>query len=246
SSDLLFLLVLLVQASCVKKTRNLPADQRLLPAKTATRMELLQGLETKSKQMQTLKGIMSIAVSGGGPRAGVLTEYHETRGTILVERPDHIHVQIQVPLVLTTVANMVSDGMQYRIHFPLQNQYMIGDVNAPPSSQNSVKDLRPQQFLAGLFVDIRQYLNNAQVIPTFDEATEGIHSYYVFTFINVAGSDARTLEKIWIDRFDLQVTRKQVFGNDGRMQLDAQYFNYETIDGTPFPLFVTLQLPLQD
>ena len=123
---------------------------------------------------------------------------------------------------------------------------MIGDVNAPPSSQNSVKDLRPQQFLAGLFVDIRQYLNNAQVKPTFDEATEGIHSYYVFTFINVAGSDARTLEKIWIDRFDLQVTRKQVFGNDGRMQLDAQYFNYETIDGTPFPLFVTLQLPLQD
>ncbi len=245
----LFLVFLLgFQAACIKTTRTLPADERLLPAKTATRAELFQQLETTSKQVQTLKGTMSIDLSGGSAKSGVLTEYHQTRGMIVVERPNHIHVQVQAPVVLTTVANMVSDGSQYRVHLPLDNQYMVGDVNAPPTSNNSVKDLRPQQFMAGLFVDIRPYLNNPQVRATFDEAVDGVHSYYIFTFVNIAGPDVfgQTLEKIWIDRGDLQVARKQLYGKDGRLEVDAQYSNYEPVEGIPFPNVVVLRLPIQD
>jgi outer membrane lipoprotein-sorting protein len=242
----LLVLVLLAQASCIKTTRKLPADQRMLPAKSASRSELFQQLEAKSRQIQTLKGTMNIALSGGGPKSGVLTEYHETRGVIVVERPSNIRVQVQLPIVSTTVANMVSDGRQYRVWLPLDKQYMIGDVDAPPSSNNTVKDLRPQQFMEGLFVDIRPYLGNSEVKQTFEEATEGVRSFYVFTFVNFAGTEARTLEKIWIDRLDLQVSRKQVFGKEGRIEVDAQYTGYQPMNGISFPQNVELQLPLQD
>jgi len=242
----ILLSLLLIQVGCIKRTRNIPVDQRMLPAQTATRADLFQQLETRSKQVETLKGTMTIALSGGGPKSGKLTEYHETRATIIVERPNNIHVQVQLPIVLSTVANMVSDGSQYRVYLPLDKQYIVGDVTAPPSSKNTVKDLRPQQFMAGLFVDIRPHLNDPMVKPTFDEATEGIHSYYVFTFVHLGGSDAQTLEKIWIDRQDMQISRKQLFGKDGRVEVDARYSNYETVGAIPFPTVVVLQLPLQD
>jgi len=240
------LILLLVPVGCIKTTKRLPADQRMLPAKTATRSDLFKDLEAKSKQVQTLKGSMNIEVSGGGPKSGVVTEYHETRGAIVVERPNNIRVQVQLPLVSTTVANMVSDGRQYRVYLPLEKQYMVGDVDAPPSAANTIKDLRPQQFMAGLFVDIRQYLENPQVKSTFEESSEGVRSFYVFSFIDVGGAEARTLEKIWIDRLDLQVGRKQVFGKDGRIEVDARYSDYKPMNGVPFPQSVVLQLPLQD
>jgi outer membrane lipoprotein-sorting protein len=242
----LLILLLLILVGCIRKTHRLPPDQTLLPAKTATRTELFEELETISSQVQSLRGTMAIAVSGGGPRSGVLTEYPDLRGTMVVERPRNIRMQVQIPIVLTTVANMVSDGVHYGVHLPLDNQYLVGDVDAPPSSTNSLKDLRPQQFMAGLFVDIRPHLNDPQVIPTFDEAIDGVHSYYVFTFVRVAGLESRTLEKIWIDRHDLQVGRKQLFAKDGRIEVDARYSNYEPTNGIPFPQVVVLQLPLQD
>jgi len=246
SFHILIVLLLMVQASCVKKTIVVPQEQRLLPAKNATRSELLQGLQIKGKQIETLKGTVSLDLSRGGAKSGVLDQYRQTRGYVIVERPSEIRIQVQLPIVLTTVAIMVSDGQQYRLSIPIKNQFAVQDVNAPVNPKNSLSNLRPQIFLDGLFVDITPHLNKPTVKSLFEETIVGIRSYYVFSFFETAGPEPELLEKIWIDRTDLQVSRKQVYGKEGRLETDVDYENYHNQDGIPFPQVVLIHRPLED
>src|SRR5215475_13651741 len=141
----LFLAALLAQASCNLASRKvqIPPDQRLLPAKSATKAELFQELEGKSKEIQTLKANMTLNVSGGS-QSGVLTEYRQTNGYLFVEQPYKIRIKVLAPLVLSTITDMVSDGRQYRLSIPIKNQWSEGDVNVHINSRSPIANLRPQ------------------------------------------------------------------------------------------------------
>jgi outer membrane lipoprotein-sorting protein len=247
----LFLAALLAQAGCNLASRKvqIPPDQRLLPAKSATKADLFQDLEEKSREIQTFRANMTLDVSGGGSQSGVLTEYRQTSGILLVERPHKIRIRVYAPVVLSTIADMVSDGQQYRLSIPIKNQWSEGDVNVRINSKNPIANLRPQHFLDGLFVDITPYLNNPQVKYSFNLQTENRHSYYVFTFMNVSGQgpEVQTLEKLWIDRSEnLEVTRKQIFGSDGNIETDVEYSNYQKEGNVRFPQVVVIQRPVED
>ena len=246
-AQVLLILLLLVAASCISRKRVLPEEQRLLPARTATRTELFKELEDKSNSVQTLQGTISLDLSGGGAKSGVLTEYHQTTGYVVVDRPRHIRFKVVAPIVLSTIADMVSDGLQYRVSIPVKNQFLVGEVNAPANSKTALANLRPQHLLDGLFVDVRPYLNKPQLKSVLEEAVQGRRSYYVFSFINTGGAEAQLIEKLWIDRTDMQVCRKQVFAKDGRLETDVEYLNYQSNDGAEsFPQTVVIQRPVEE
>jgi len=242
---LLFALFL-VQASCIKKTIVVPENQRLLPTKDATHAQLLEFLTQRSEQIKSLAATVLLDLSKGGAKSGALDEYRQTRGSVVIDRPNHIRVQVQMPLVGTTVATMASDGQQYRLYIPIKNQFAIQDVNAPVDPKNSLSSLRPQIFLDGLFVDIRNYLNKVGVKPGFEEAVLGVHSYYVVQFFATEGSELQLLEKIWIDRTDLEVSRKQIFGKDGRLETDVEFQDYRREGDIPYPKSIMIRRPIED
>jgi len=245
-AEIVLIFLLLFPASCVSRKRVLPEEQRLLPAKSATRAELVQDLETRSNSIQTLQGTVSLDLSGGGAKSGVLTEYHQTTGYVVVDRPKQIRFKVVAPIVLSTIADMVSDGRQYRVSIPVKNQFLVGDVNAPANSKTALANLRPQHLLDGLFIDVRPYLNKAQVKSVLEEAVQGRRSYYVFSFINIGGSEAQLMEKLWIDRTDMQVSRKQVFAKEGRLETDVEYLDYQSEGTESFPQTVVIQRPLEE
>lgn len=245
-AEIVLILLLLFPASCISRKRVLPEEQRLLPAKTATRAELVQDLEAKSNSIQTLQGTVSLDLSGGGAKSGVLTEYHQTTGYVVVDRPKQIRFKVVAPIVLSTIVDMVSDGRQYRVSIPVKNQFLVGEVNAPANSKTALANLRPQHLLDGLFIDVRPYLNKAQVKSVLEEAVQGRRSYYVFSFINIGGSEAQLMEKLWIDRTDMQVSRKQVFAKEGRLETDVEYLDYQSEGAESFPQTVVIQRPLEE
>jgi len=175
-----------------------------------------------------------------------LTEYHQTTGYVVVDRPKQIRFKVVAPIVLSTIADMVSDGRQYRVSIPVKNQFLVGDVNAPANSKTALANLRPQHLLDGLFIDVRPYLNKAQVKSVLEEAVQGRRSYYVFSFINIGGSEAQLMEKLWIDRTDMQVSRKQVFAKEGRLETDVEYLDYQSESTESFPQTVVIQRPLEE
>jgi len=243
---LLLGMVLVVQSGCIKKTTRLPPDQVLLPAKTATRAELFENLRVSSGHIKTLKGSVSLDLTKGGPKSGVLDEYRQTKGYVVVERPSHIRIQVQMPLVLTTVAVMVSDGKEYKVSIPVKNQFAVRDIDAPVDPRSTFSSLRPQIFLDGLFVDISPYLDKPNIKSLFEESLDGIHSFYIFSFFDMSDAEPQLLEKIWIDRQDLRVAKKQVFGKDGRLETDVDYQEYREEGGVAVPNVIAIRRPIED
>ena len=239
-------LLLAIQTGCISRKHVVPETQRLLPAQTASRADLLQMLERQSNQIQTLQGTLALDASGGGMKTGVLTEYRQTKGFLLVERPSHIRFKVQAPLALATVFDMVSDGRQYRVSIPVKNKFIIADTRAPTNDKNPLLNLRPQHIVSALFVDIGGYLSNPQVRSALEETTEGRRRFYVFSFINIASRDAELAEKLWIDRSNLQVARKQMFGSDGKVETDVEYSEYASQGDIPFPQIILIQRPMED
>jgi hypothetical protein len=240
---------MVILPGCISSKRVIPPDQRLLPAKSANKAELLQGLEQKSRQIQTMNGTVMLDVTGGGSQTGVLTEYRQTKGYVLVDRPSSIRVKVLLPLLASTVFDMVSDGQRYRLSIPAKNEWAEGDVNAPVSSKSAVASLRPQHFLDGLFVDVIPYIDKPQVKFLFEEVIDGRRSFYVFTFMDGSGSgqELRVLEKLWIDRNDdLEVSRKQVFRPDGKVETDVKYSNYRNVGNIRYPQVIEIQRPIED
>jgi outer membrane lipoprotein-sorting protein len=243
-SALIFIVIFsFVQSGCLSKKTTIPLDQRLLPAKTATRAELLQMLEKQSQAVKTLSATTVLDVSHGALKTGILTEHPQTKTFVRVERPNLIRLIAVLPLVGSTVFDMVSDGKEYRASIPLKNQFFIGRVDAPTKSNNTLANLRPQHILDALFVDIRPYMDKPNVL---EEAVIGRNSYYVLGFIDVTSANAQLIEKIWIDRSKLEVSRKQIFGADGKLETDVQYMDYHSHEGVDFPDLIHIQRPQED
>ena len=53
-------------------------------------------------------------------------------------------------------------------------------------------------------------------------------------------------EKLWIDRTDLQISRKQLFGKDGRVETEVESSNYQTEGESSFPHTVVIQRPVEE
>lgn len=245
----LFLLLLSVfQTSCISISRKrvVPEEQRLLPVQTLGRSELIAMLEEKSKAIRTMTATVAMDLSGGGFRTGVLTEYRQTRGFVLVERPNQIRIRAQAPLALATVFDMVSDRRQYRVSIPIKNKFIVGDSTAPGKSANPILNVRPQVIMDALFVDAEAYLKDPQIRSILEETVTGRISYYVVQFVNIAQIEAQLVQKLWIDRTNLEVVRKQIFGADGKLETDVQFVNYQPAGSTTFPQVIDIQRPVED
>src|SRR5689334_6718719 len=116
---LMILMTTLIASGCISRKTQLPLDQQLLPGIVKTRAELMADLEARANVVSTLIGKVELDVSGGGEKTGVLTQYRKTSGIIQVDRPKQIRIQILAPVIATTVADMVSDGRQYRVSIPV-------------------------------------------------------------------------------------------------------------------------------
>ncbi len=236
----------LLLQGCLSRKRVIPQDQRLLPAQNMSRADLLKKLDERSRATQKMSATVVLDAAGGALKTGVLTEYRQTRGFLLVERPSRIRVIVQAPLALATIADMVSDGRQYKVSVPIKNKFMVGNADAPPTSDNLLSNLRPNHIMDALFINTVPYQNNAQVRAVLEETTLGQRSFYVVEFVNISAASPELLEKVWVDRTDLEIARKQIFKPEGKLEMDVEYSQYQVIDNMPFPLAINIQRPLED
>ena len=58
-------------------------------------------------------------------------------------------------------------------------------------------------------------------------------------------ADARIAEELWIDRTDLEVARKIVYGKDGKVESNIEFLDYRLVGGVTFPGVINLQRPME-
>jgi hypothetical protein len=171
-------------------------------------------------------------------------------GYMLVNRPDEIHIHLDTPILKTTLADMVSDGREYKVWSPLNNNFCVGNADEPVRIGKLDLLLPPPNDIASaLFVDISPYLNNPHKYKLFQtEAVEGQHSYYVMRVVDIAEDslEAHALEEIWIDRTNMEIARQVMYGKEGVLLTDTNFSGYPSSGEILFPKIVKIHRPLED
>ncbi len=142
--------LLLAAPGClVRKQTRLHPSQVPPPAREATLAELLSKINSQSEAVRTLTATVDLEPTAGSVYSGIIKEYHDVKGFILVERPSMIRMLGQAPVVRTNIFDMVSNGEEFRLYIPPKQKFIVGKTTFQHPAKNALENLAAAAHLAG-------------------------------------------------------------------------------------------------
>ena len=256
SARLVALAVLMLSLSgCLSRTRTV--NRRLVnPAnlRIASLPELVQTIDSDARKIHSLTATVEIATSVGGAKKGKVTEYQQIKGYILEKDPDMLRMIGKVPLVGTTLFDMVSDGKTFKLSIPVTNRFIEGpaEEGAVPST-NTLENLRPHVFFDSLLL----HEIAADEIPVLEQSTQIVTDAknkkkswevpdYVVDIIKKDGEFWYMERKIEFDRINLKPYRQLIYDQTGQVATEAIYEEYQDFNGMSFPSIIQINRPKEE
>lgn len=176
--------------------------------------------------------------------SGVIKEYRDVRGFILLQAPKQIRMLGQAPVVRTTLFDMVSDGNEFKLSIPPKNKFIVGKTDYRRAAKNSLENLRPQHIMDALLLPGLDSKSERYVV---EEAEEGALRFYVVSFVEaVKGGELALQRKVWFERANLDLARLQLYGPNGAYLEDIHYSAYQDFGGVSFPSRIEIARPVED
>jgi len=241
------LLMLAASACAVKQTTVLQPFEVPAPPREATLSELIANLNSQADAVRTLQAKVDLETTTGSVYSGVINEYHDVQGFILIQKPSLIRIIGQAPVVGTTIFDMVSDSSEFRLYIPSKEKFIVGKTSLLRASENKLENLRPQHILDAMLVPAIDSEDHCYV----EEAAEGTGKserlYYVVNLLGIEpNGDLELKRKIWFDRSDLEIARLQLYEPNGHYVQDVQYSSYQNFGGLRYPTRIMLKRPIED
>ncbi len=206
----------------VSKKRVVPPAQ-IRPALEATAGQLIEQYNQQARAVRSLNAGVELVPVAGSTYSGVIEEYHEVRGFILAQKPAHIRMIGQAPVVAKNVFDMTSDGETFRIFIPPKNKFIVGPAALERPRKKPIENLRPQHLLDALFWP--------EIEPgkpmLFEESNADPARYYILTVLRGSAEAPEIARKLWFDRADLSLARTQLYGPGGRLVSDIRYADWQ-------------------
>lgn len=248
-------LLTLLLSGCLSRTRTL--NRRLVnPAnlRVATLPELVQSIDTDAMKIHSLTATVEIATSVGGAKKGKVTEYQQIKGYVLEKDPDMLRMIGKVPLVGTTLFDMVSDGKTFKLSIPVTNRFITGpaEEGAMPST-NTLENLRPHVFFDSLLLheiasDEIPVLEQSWQIVTDEKNKNKSWEVpdYVVDIIKKDGESWYMERKIEFDRINLKPYRQLIYDQSGQVATETIYEEYQDFNGMNFPSIIEINRPKEE
>ena len=245
--------VLLV--GCSVSHTHVVAPSEIRPLRDAKQAELVAVYNAQARAINSVNAAVRMTPVAGSAYSGVIQEYHEVGGFVLMSRPAMIRIIGQAPLVAKNIFDMVSDGQTFRIFIPSKNQFLVGSTTLDRAAKSPIENLRPQHIVDAFF-----WPALPQGAPVLFEEFDALpERYYVLTLLRNAGAELEIDRKVWFDRADLRVARMQIYGPAGRLDADISYSDWQptahasvgsvSADSAPaalFPCKIVIRRPQQD
>jgi len=235
------LAVLACTTACRKSQKKTVPRAEIRPALDATPDQLLEQYNQQARAVRSLNAAVELNPVAGSTYSGVIEDYTDVRGFILAQKPSHIRVIGQAPVVAKNIFDMVSDGETFRIFIPSKHKFVVGPAEFERASQKPIENLRPQHLLDAIFwpeVDARLQV----LLEEFEAMPE---RYYILTVLR-GSSRLEIARRIWFDRADLGVARMQVYGPRGRLLSDIRYGDWQPLADVRYPRHITIRRPRDD
>lgn len=229
----------------VKSVRPVPNAALPLPAKTASKEELVGLINELAKSTKTLSLTVLFELTTASAQHNQIENYRETKGFILIRTPDNIRIIGQAFNI--NVFDMVSDGKETSVFVPSKNKY-FHFLNSQKLDEKKIPvgSLRPQHVLDALAIEAVPPDSPDQVV-VMEQDQEGRHSYYILDILKMNSQHDLSLErKIWIDRFDLKVVRQKFFEREGKLASEVTYSDFEEFAGASYPATIIFRRPIED
>jgi len=246
SASVAVLLLLVASANCswfrVKQTRQVPPNERALPAMTASKSELIDRLNKIAKSTQTLNLRAYLELTRGSANTPEVEKYRESEGYILVKKPSLIRVIVLAFKV--TVFDMVSNEKETSLYVPPKNKfYHFFNEQKIENLKIPVGNMRPYHIFQAVAIEpIGPESERDQII--LEEDQEGRKRYYI---LNILKKSSEGFErKIWFDRFDLNIVRQKIFNDNGLVGSDISYSNFKVFNGIPYPTEINFRRPQEE
>ena len=214
------------------------------PAREASLADLVAGLNARSQSIRTLTATVDLEPTAGSIYSGVIKEYHDVKGFILVEKPAMIRMLGQAPVVRTNIFDMVSNGEEFRLSIPSKQKFIVGRTTFRRPAKNSLENLRPQHILEALLVP---EFDRGREKCFLEEAEEGGRRFYVIGVVeSVESGELRLICNAWFDRADLELARMQFYESEGLYVEDVHYSDYQDFQGVTYPTHIEVARPIED
>ncbi len=228
----------------VKRTTKVNPSLVPPPSQQTTLTDLVGRVNAWSSSIRTLIATTDLEPQAGSVYSGVIREYHDVKGFILLEKPATIRILGQAPIVRTKIFDMVSNGDEFRVYVAPKEKFIVGKNASRRPAKNALENLRPQHILDALLVPAIDP-SREKVFP--EEAEEGGRRYYVVNVLEAApGGDLALRRKVWFDRSSLEIARMQIYGPQGSYTEGVEYSEYRDFQGVRYPTRVHLNRPIED
>lgn len=201
-------------------------------------------LNSRNEAIRTLTATVDLKLTAGSVYSGVIKEYHDVKGFILIEKPALIRMVGQAPVVRTNIFDMVSNSEEFRLYIQPKQKFYVGKNAVVRPAKNSLENMRPQHILDALLVPSISADNEKY---EFEEAQEDAHRYYVVTVVDTSrDNEWAPKRKIWFDRADLEIARLELYGPRGVYVEDIRYSDYQDFQGVRYPTGIEVARPVED
>ncbi|MBI4446930.1 MAG: hypothetical protein HY645_13625 [Acidobacteria bacterium] len=229
------LALLLIGGGCArlaKSKKKIEIPPAYTSARTATLEELVGIINREYTGLEALSvSQFEVEFTGGSLERGYLEQYPRGKGYLVVRFPDSIFVNILNPLSNSTVAAMASRGEDFQIWVPGENKFFVGKTTVKLREKNPLYSVRPQHILDALRTEPVPVADGTRRF-FLEEIQDEQFKYYIVAVVRlVEGAVSAQLErKLWVERSDLELVRKQYF-EDGELMMDIRYLQAAKKDG---------------
>lgn len=239
-------LLLVLPGCAVRKVTHPRASEVPIPARLATLGELVAKIDKQANAFRTLSAAVDLEPTAGSVYSGVIKEYHDVKGFILLEKPATIRILGQAPVVRTNIFDMVSNGEEFRLYIPSQQKYFVGNNNFQRRTNNALENLRPQHILQALIVSAIDPQHESPVLEQAERRSQRRRYYAVDVIQLESAGHFVLLRKIWFDRSDLELVRSQYYDADGTCTEDVSYSTFQDFQGVHYPTHIEIDRPEED
>lgn len=227
----------------VKRTIRVTPPQPPGPLKQATAAELAKDVDAWSQPINTLTATVELKPTTGSIYTGVIKEYQNVHGFILLKKPAMIRIIGQAPVVRTEIFDMVSDGQEFRVSIPPKNKFIVGSNSYRGPSKKPLENLRPEHILDALLIPP---IDKSKEKFFSEEAQTSTGQFYVLSVVEPNNAGELSLKrKVWFDRSDLHISRLQLYGAKGSLREEIDYADYRDFQGIRYPAEITLNRPAE-